>query len=707
MMPRTRLDLIAVHELGFRVGARSNTESGAIPTLGRMTDENVNAATAATAAPSPADDLYRHVNGEWIDSHVIPADRAVDGAFHKLREESEAAVRTIVEDAPAESRIGTLYGGFMDEAAIEEAGIDALAPDIAELDVDDRDDLAEALGRLDRIGVTGPAAFWVEKDSSSDVAMLYLVQSGLGLPDEAYYREESHAETLAAYREHVESMLQLLEDSTVSAGNFEGFDGLDSFPLHDLADAAARIVDFETKLASGHWDVVASRDAVRTYNLTDLTDLPAGFPWARWFAQMGVGAETGGEGGQGVDRIVVMQPSYLEHLAGLWRDADLDDLRLWALWRVLKARAPYLGAAFVEQNFEFYGKTLSGAEELRARWKRGVGLVEGALGQEVGKEYVARHFPPAHKERMLELVDYLIEAYRERITDLDWMTPATRDRALEKLGLFKAKIGYPDKWRSYEGLELTGTLLDDVRAASAFGHDYEVAKLGKPADRDEWFATPQTVNAFYNPVVNDITFPAAILQPPFFDPEADAAENFGAIGAVIGHEIGHGFDDQGSQYDGHGNLNQWWTDADRAAFEGLTDKLVEQFDGLVPTGLRERGETEVGVNGKFTLGENIGDLGGLGIAVVAYRRWLADQGRETDMAKDPDAYRGLFLSWALVWRTAIRPEMSRQYLAIDPHSPAEFRCNVIVTDIDEFHAAFDVKPGDGMWRDPAERVTIW
>ncbi|MBP2333817.1 M13 family metallopeptidase [Corynebacterium freneyi] len=690
-----------------------------------MTDENVttsssDATTAASAAasatdsgatakpvPSPADDLYRHVNGAWIDSHVIPADRAVDGAFHKLREESEKAVRAIVEDAPADSRIGVLYGGFMDEAAIEAAGIDALAPDIAAIDVDDRDDLAEALGALDRIGVTGPAAFWVEKDSSSDEAMLYLVQAGLGLPDEAYYREEAHAETLAAYRGHVESMLQLLEDSTVCAGDFEGFDGLDSFPLHDLPDAARRIVDFEMTLAEGHWDVVASRDAVRTYNLTALTDLPAGFPWARWFAQMGVGAEAGGQEAADIDRIVVMQPTYLEHLARVWRDADLDDLRLWALWRVLKARAPYLGAAFVEQNFEFYGKTLSGAEELRARWKRGVGLVEGALGQEVGKEYVARHFPPEHKERMLELVDYLLEAYRERITDLEWMTSATRERALEKLGLFKAKIGYPDKWRSYEGLELTGSLLDDVRRASAFGHDYEVAKLGKPADRDEWFATPQTVNAFYNPVVNDITFPAAILQPPFFDPDADAAANFGAIGAVIGHEIGHGFDDQGSQYDGHGNLNQWWTDADRAAFEGLTDKLVEQFDGLVPTGLRELGETGVGVNGKFTLGENIGDLGGLGIAVVAYRRWLADQGRETSVEKDPAAYRGLFLSWALVWRTAIRPEMSRQYLAIDPHSPAEFRCNVIVGDIDEFHVAFDVQPGDGMWRDPAERVTIW
>lgn len=654
-------------------------------------------ATTKTSVPSPADDLFRHVNGEWLDSHVIPADRAVDGAFHALRDESEANVREIVEAAPADSRIGTLYRGFMDTEAIERAGIDGLAVDIAELDVDDKDALAEALGRLDRSGVSGAAAFWVAKDAGSDEAMLYLVQAGLGLPDEAYYRLDAHADTLAKYRAHVASMLQLLEDSTVSAGGFEGFDGLDSFPLHDIPAAADRIVELEKAIASGHWDVVAARDAVRSYNKTAIHELPAGFPWARWFAEMKVDAA----------EIVVRQPSYLEHLAALWGERDLEDWRLWALWHVLRARAPYLGAEFVEENFEFYGRTLSGTEELRARWKRGVGLVERALGQEVGKAYVARHFPPEHKERMLELVDYLLAAYRERITDLEWMTPDTRERALAKLGLFKAKIGYPDTWRDYSALELTGSLLDDVRAASIHDHDYEVAKLGKPADRDEWFATPQTVNAFYNPVVNDITFPAAILRPPFFDPEADAAVNFGAIGAVIGHEIGHGFDDQGSQYDGHGNLSQWWTDADRSAFEGRTAKLVEQFDGLVPTGLRELGETEVGVNGKFTLGENIGDLGGLGIAVVAYRRWLADQGLPTDVAGSREGYRALFISWATVWRMAIRPELSRQYLAIDPHSPAEFRCNVIVTDIDEFHEAFDVEPGDGMWRDPADRVIIW
>lgn len=660
------------------------------------TSETPTDAPAQSTPPTPAQDLYRHVNGEWIDRHAIPADRSVDGAFHILRDRAEADVRAIVEDADPDSRVGRLYRGFMDVAAVEAAGVDALAEDLTGIAAAaDHDALAVALGRLDRAGVGGAAAFWVEKDSSSDLARLHLVQSGLGLPDEAYYREERHAAILAEYEAHLARMLRILDDATVGARDFAGSDIADAFDIGDAAAAAGRILAVERALAAGHWDVVASRDALATYNPTPIADLPAGFPWAAWFAEMGVTAEAGD--------IIVMQPSYLGQVAQVWSGADLEDLRLWALARVLRARAAYLPEAFVEENFDFHGRTLAGAEELRPRWKRSVAFVEGAVGQEVGRAFVARHFPPEHKERMDDLVEHLLAAYRERIGALDWMTEDTRARALEKLSLFKAKIGYPARWRSYEGLEPVGELMADVRAAARFTHDYEVAKLGKPADRDEWFATPQTVNAFYNPVVNDITFPAAILRPPFFDPEADDAANYGAIGAVIGHEIGHGFDDQGSQYDGHGTLRQWWTDADRAAFEERTATLVDQFDGLVPTGLRELGRTDQGVNGRFTLGENIGDLGGLGIAVVAYRNRLAELG----LPDEPAAYRDLFRSWALVWRTAIRPELSAQYLAVDPHSPAEFRCNQIARNIDEFHAAFRVRPGDGMWLDPAERVTIW
>jgi len=352
-------------------------------------------------------------------------------------------------------------------------------------------------------------------------------------------------------------------------------------------------------------------------------------------------------------------------------------------------------------------------------------LAESLVGEEIGKEFVDAHFPESSKREMDELVDYLIAAYRERISQLEWMTPQTRERALEKLSQFKAKIGFPDTWRDYSGLEISdqgAELIANARAGSAFSHDYELTKIGKPANRDEWVTTPQTVNAFYNPVVNDITFPAAILRPPFYNPDADAAANFGAIGSVIGHEIGHGFDDQGSQFDGQGNLNSWWSDEDRADFEALTAKLVEQFDGQVPTVLKDAGTESSGVNGKFTLGENIGDLGGLGISVVAYKNYCADKGidllgQEEEFVVDgaePElaehTYNGLqrfFLSWARVWRTAIRPEMATQYLAIDPHSPAEFRCNLIAANIAEFYEAFDVDKDSAMYLAPEDRVTIW
>jgi len=375
-------------------------------------------------------------------------------------------------------------------------------------------------------------------------------------------------------------------------------------------------------------------------------------------------------------------------------------------------------------NFDFYGTKLSGATEQRERWKRGVGLAENHVGEEIGQEFVARHFAPEYKAHMLELVDYLLAAYKERISALPWMTEETREKALVKLSKFRAKIGYPEVWRSFEGLSFNpsgASLVANARAGSAFTHDYELGKLGKPVDRDEWVTTPQTVNAFYHPVLNDVTFPAAILRPPFYSPDADAATNFGAIGAVIGHEIGHGFDDQGSQYDGDGNLNSWWSDKDRTAFEELTGKLVTQFDGKVPAVLADTDSK--GVNGKFTLGENIGDLGGLGIAVVAYKRYLADHGKDfsttermtVDIAgSDPSMqdveYNGLqrlFLSWARIWRTKIRPELATQYLAVDPHSPAEFRCNIIAANVAEFYDAFDVDPESGTWIAPNDRVTIW
>ena len=614
-------------------------------------------------------DLFHHVNGEWVDSHEIPADRGIDGSFYALRDKAEEDVHAIV------SETSDLFASFMDTDAINAAGTAPLQPDLDLIAVKDIEEFAHNLGVLDRTGVGSPLAFWVEKDSQGEDSVPYLVQSGLGLPDEAYYREDAHAETRATYQKHVARMLAFLDPAYLLGLTPEV--------------AAQRIMNLETQVAASHWDVVRSRDAMATYNPVELAELPSIIVTML----RGAGLRDG--------RVINMMPSFTEDLATMLRPETLADWQLWAAWTVLRSRASVLTEEIGRANFEFYVTALSGATQQRDRWKRGVGLVESLVGEEIGKEYVARHFPAKSKEQMLSLVDYLVRAYEQRISNLPWMTPATRERALEKLRLFQAKIGYPETWRSYEGLTFDPSgeqLVANVRRGAAFEHDYQLGKIGKPSDRSEWVTTPQTVNAFYNPVVNDITFPAAILQPPFFDPEADPARNFGAIGAVIGHEIGHGFDDQGSRYDGHGNLNSWWTDEDRAHFEERTAKLVEQFQGLVPSVLE--GQDVAGVNGEFTLGENIGDLGGLGIAVVAYQLYCADNNVEPNLKE-------LFLAWARVWRSKARPEMAAQLLAIDPHSPNEFRCNVIASNVDEFYEAFDVEPGSAMWIAPEERVKIW
>lgn len=629
-------------------------------------------------------DLFELVNGEWAATHEIPADRGIDGAFYALRDKSEADVRAILEDGAGLG--GALFQSFMDVDRVNAAGIDAINDDLAKIEVADVEGFVRCLGELERVGIGGPVTYWVEKDSQGEDSVPYLVQSGLGLPDEAYYRDEDHADTLAAYKEHVATMLGFLEPKYL----------LGLTP----AIAAERIVNLETHLAASHWDVVKARDAVATYNPTTLEEMP---PLVRVLLRAS-GIPDG--------RVIDMMPSYTADLDAMLRRETLADWQLWAAWNILRSRAGVLPEEIGKANFEFYGKKLSGATEQRDRWKRGVGLAESLVGEDIGRSYVEKHFPPSSKEKMLELVDYLIAAYRSRIQQLAWMSEPTKQRALEKLAQFNAKIGYPEKWRSYDGLKFGPDLVDNVRVGSAFEHDYQLSKIGQPSDRGEWVSSPQTVNAFYNPVVNDITFPAAILQPPFFDPEADAAENFGAIGAVIGHEIGHGFDDQGSRYDGLGNLHSWWTDEDRSNFEELTAKLVGQFDGLVPSVLE--GTKTKGVNGEFTLGENIGDLGGLGIAVVAYTKYLADHGQEDeqprqfgDLDGEYTGFQRLFLAWARVWRSKARPEMAAQLLAIDPHSPNEFRCNVIAANVDEFYEAFEVEEGSNMWIAPEDRVTIW
>ena len=638
------------------------------------------------------DDLFGHFNGQWLAEHEIPADRSSDGVFHALRDASEADVRTIIETAARDSqpgtvgaKVGDLYASFMDEAAVESRGREPLAADLTDIRaIADLQGLLSAMARLQLQGAVGgflaPYVHTDARDSSQYV--VYLEQSGLGLPDESYYEQESFAEIRAAYVAHVARMLALAGWA----------------PDEDAAQAAAaRIMALETELAGHHWTKVESRDALKTYNRLPLADVPAfidGFGAREWLTALNAPMEH-------IDEVIVREPSYVQALRGVLADQPLDAWRDWLAWSVVRNGASLLDAEMVQANFDFYGTTLSGAPELRERWKRGVGLVEGSLGEAVGELYVAQRFPPQAKERMLELVDNLVAAYRARLEVLDWMSPDTREKALVKLASFTPKIGYPDKWRDYDPLEISANdLIGNVRRAALFEARHEWAKLGGPVDRLEWFMTPQTVNAYYNPGMNEIVFPAAILQAPFFDLEADDAVNYGSIGAVIGHEIGHGFDDQGSRYDESGNLVNWWTDEDRARFDELAGRLIAQYDGLSPRSLSD----DHVVNGALTVGENIGDLGGVSVAFEAYRISLG--GAPSPVIDGLTGEQRFFLGWAQAWRSKHREARAIQLLAIDPHSPDEFRCN-IVSNLVEFHEAFDVQPGDGMWRDPADRVLIW
>jgi len=635
----------------------------------------------------PQDDLFRHVNGRWIERTEIPSDKARYGSFYQLAEEAEQAVREIIEEArdaapgTEERKIGDLYTSFMDEERIEQLGWSAVAADLdAAAAPTDIPSFLTALGRLERDGVGGFLGAFVDNDPGApERYVAFLEQGGLGLPDESYYREDTFAEIRAAYRAHLERMLGLSGHA-------------------DAAAAAQRVFDLETAIASHHWDNVRTRDTQATYNPMSWAEAAAltGAPelFDTWLAALDLPEGAFAE-------VVVREPSYLQGLGTLLVEAHLDAWKDWLRWQVVRASAPYLTADVVEANFDFYGRTLTGTPELRARWKRGVSVVEGGLGEAVGRIYVERHFPESAKEAMDDLVAHLVEAYRRSIQRLEWMTDATREKALEKLDKFTPKIGYPVKWRDYSSLEISADdLIGNVRAVARFEFHRELGKVGKPIDRDEWFMTPQTINAYYNPGFNEIVFPAAILQAPFFDVNRDAAANYGAIGAVIGHEIGHGFDDQGSQFDGDGRLTNWWTDEDRAAFEARTASLIAQYDALEPKQLPGHH-----VNGALTIGENIGDLGGLGIAWQAYL--LSLDGETPPVVDGLSAGERFFFGWAQAWRTKMRDEEALRLLSIDPHSPAEFRCNQIVRNIDVFYSTFGVTEGDALWLDPEDRVTIW
>ncbi|WP_433209447.1 M13 family metallopeptidase [Nocardia sp. CA-107356] len=649
------------------------------------------------------DDLFAHVNGAWLDTHEIPADRAVDGAFRTLYDQAELDVQVIIQDASASSaahgsdarKIGDLYSSFMDTETVASLGLAPVAGELTEIrEVADRGAFAGLLGRLQRTGVGGAFGVYVDTDDkNSNRYLAHATQSGIGLPDESYYRQDEFAEIRAEYIAHIGRMFALAAAEPQIAALLPA----------DLDEVGQRIFELERKLAAGHWDVVRRRDAELSYNLTTFDALVAEHPefdWHAWTSALAEGVSASGP--ELFAEVVVRQPDYVRTFAQTWAAESLADWQAWAMWRLLRSRAAYLTDAIVEENFDFYGRTLTGAQENRERWKRGVSLVQDLLGEAVGKLYVAEHFPPQAKTRMVELVANLQEAYRRNIADLDWMGPDTRAAALTKLEKFTPKIGYPDKWRDYSAIVVVPTdLVGNYRRGYAAEHDRDLNKLGGPVDRAEWFMTPQTVNAYYNPGMNEIVFPAAILRPPFFDMHADAAANYGGIGAVIGHEIGHGFDDQGAKYDGDGNMVDWWTEADRAEFGKRTKALIDQYSVLSPKALSD----EHTVNGEFTIGENIGDLGGLSIALAAYQISLGDA--QPPMLDGLTGLQRVFYGWAQVWRTKARTEEAIRRLATDPHSPPEFRCNAVVRNIDSFHAAFDVKPGDELYLEPAERVKIW
>lgn len=630
------------------------------------------------------DDLFRHFHGRWLATAQIDPDKSSAGAFVDLRDDAEANVRAIVEGirnaepGSEEAKIAQLYASFMDEQKVEALGAEPLRPLLEAVEgITDGASLASYLGDAARRGLLSLVHFGEETDPGDPSRyVLFIAQSGLGLPDEEYYRLEEHAETRATYRAHVERMLAL--------GG-----------VSDAADQADAVLALETKIAAQHWDKVRCRDIVAMFNpksWEELQSFAPGFAWERFREGAGIPVEK-------LEYVVVEQPSFVEALARLVEEEPADAWRAWARWHVISSVAPYLSSQFVEANFDFYGRTLSGTQELRPRWKRGIAFVEGVIGEAIGKLYVAKHFKPEAKAAMDALVGNLIKAYDHSIRELTWMSETTKEQALEKLRGFTPKIGYPSRWRDYSALEVGDNLLANVLASNEFDFEYSLSRVLGPVQESDWAMLPQTVNAYYHPLRNEIVFPAAILQPPFFNIDADDAVNYGAIGAIIGHEIGHGFDDKGSTTDAEGKIRDWWTADDKAAFEQATARLVSQYNGLSPEGVDGH------VNGKLTLGENIGDLGGVGIA---YKAWLIAGGRPDGEPIDgfTPAQR-FFLSYAQVWQSKRRPEMAKMLLSVDPHSPAEFRVNQIVKNVDAFHEAFDTAPGDGLWLEPEERVSIW
>ena len=666
---------------------------------GQETTTEPTADTAAPAAPvsgidltamdtsvRPGDDFFAYVNGTWVANTEMPADKSRYGVFDKLRDDAQEAVKAIIEESSTgdfphgsdEQKVGDLYKSFLDWETRDARGIEPLQAELDRINsIADYDDLAVYFAETLKRGLDAPLGTGQVADflNPSRYAMI-VSQSGLGLPDREYYfkDDEGSVRIREQYVAHVEKMFDLAE-------------------LEGGADAAQTIMALETRLAAENMTKEKSRDYAnnyKKYTQDQLRELMPNFNWDGYLAEIGVAD---------IEEVVVYTRDYAQALDGIIIDTDLDTWKTYLTWVALNQSASRLTKALDQQNFEFYRKALSGVEQQRPDWRRATQVVDGILGEVVGRVYVKRHFPPEAKERMLELVGNLVKAYEKSIKELDWMTEETKAQALDKLSKFTPMIGYPDEWRDYSAVEIEAEdYFGNIQRATMAEYERLLARQNDPVDRLEWHMNPQTVNAYYNPPMNQIVFPAAILQPPFFNLEADDAVNYGAIGAVIGHEIGHGFDDKGSTFDGDGVLRNWWTDEDRSEFEKRTGALVAQYDAFKPF-------EDLSVNGEFTLGENIGDLGGVTIGLLAYKMSRGDE--EPPVIDDFTGMQRVFLGFGQVWRGIIRDEELRRRIATDPHSPAVYRTNGPVRNVPEWYEAFDVAEGDALYLPPEERVKIW
>lgn len=634
----------------------------------------------------PGDDFFSYVNGAWVKKTKIPADKGRYGAFDLLRDESQEAVRAIIEESAKgnfvngsdEQKVGDLYSSYLDMDTRNALGVEPLNPEFNLIDnITNNNELAVYFASAIKRGMDVPMSFGQLADFKDPTKYsIGLFSGGLGLPDREYYlkKDDISVELRKKYINHIEDIFSLVG-------------------IKDASISAEKIINLETVLAEQNMPKEEARKWTKNYNavaLNSLSTLMPRFNWEGYISEAGL---------QEIKEIVVFRTEYIKALDRIIEETDLETWKTYLKWRVIDSTATRLTASIDNKNFEFYGKTLSGTAQQRPMWRRAVNTVNTTLGEVVGKVYVKRHFPPEAKDRMLILVDNLIDAFEKSIKDLEWMSEKTKIEALDKLSKFTPKIGYPDKWRDYTALEINSAdYFGNIQRATEAEYKRQMERHNEPVDRTEWGMTPQTVNAYYNPLLNEIVFPAAILQPPFFNFEAEEAVNYGGIGAVIGHEIGHGFDDSGANFDGNGVMRNWWTEEDSVEFKNRTSKLVEQYSAFKPF-------DDLNVNGKFTLGENIADLSGISISLLAYKMSL--QGKKSPVIDDFTGIQRVFLGFGQVWNGKYRDKALRLQIETAPHSPSKYRANGPVRNVPEFYEAFDVNETDALYIAPVDRVKIW